>query len=328
MVPRFVYESGALWWARMIAIPETAAPPSVVRRMASALFGQLGRSLRCPPTPRLDGKLAVVTGATGGIGLEIARGLAGRGAELILPCRNPAKGERVAHQLRTTADFHQPVHLAPIDLEDLDSVRAGAKAIADAAAGRQVDVLVENAGIWPQRYGQTRQGFEIAFGVNLLAHFVLRQELQRRGLLDTARVIVVTGDIYIIESDCTSDHRWNGGLGGMRAYCRSKLGNIWIAAELTRRFPKLCVFVAHPGVVATNLGGNAGALGDRIKARFMIPPELGAQTALVCATQEGLENGGYYHNTGGLMRLAPSDPARDTASSKALWDHCEALAAG
>ena len=239
LVPRFVYESGALlWWARMIAIPETTAPPSVVRRMASALFGQSGRSLRCPPTPRLDGKLAVVTGATGGIGLEIAR------------------------------------------------------------------------------------------GVNLLAHFVLRQELQRRGLLDTARVIVVTGDIYIIESDCTSDHRWNGGLGGMRAYCRSKLGNIWIAAELTRRFPKLCVFVVHPGVVATNLGGNAGALGDRIKARFMIPPELGAQTALVCATQEGLENGGYYHNTGGLMRLAPSDPARNTASSKALWDHCEALAAG
>ena len=139
---------------------------------------------------------------------------------------------------------------------------------------------------------------------------------------------MITGDIYIIESDCTSDHRWNGGLGGMRAYCRSKLGNIWIAAELTRRFPKLCVFVAHPGVVATNLGGNAGALGDRIKARFMISPELGAQTALVCATQKGLENGGYYHNTGGLMRLAPSDPARNTASAEALWDHCEALAAG
>jgi hypothetical protein len=99
---------------------------------------QLGGSLRCPPTPLLDGKLAVVTGATGGIGVEIARGLAGRGAELILPCRNPAKGERVAHQLRTTADSHQPAQLAPIDLENLDSVRAQRPSRTPRQAGRSM----------------------------------------------------------------------------------------------------------------------------------------------------------------------------------------------
>ena len=71
--------------------------------------------------------------------------------------------------------------------------------------GRRVDILVENAGIWPQRYATTRQGHEIAFGVNVLAHFVLRQQLQQRGLLRDGRVVVVTGDIYLPASDCAPD---------------------------------------------------------------------------------------------------------------------------
>ena len=112
----------------------------------------------------------------------------------------------------------------------------------------------------------------------------------------------------------------------MRAYCRSKLGNLWIAAELHRRSPELSVFVAHPGVVAPTLGGATPALFDRMRRLVMISPALGAQTPLVCATQEGLENGGYYHNTHGLMRLPDGDPARDAQAAKALWDRCEALA--
>jgi hypothetical protein len=86
------------------------------------------------------------------------------------------------------------------------------------------------------------------------------------------------------------------------------------------------VAVAHPGVVATNLGGNAGALGQRVKRLVMISPELGAQLPLFCATQPGLESGGYWHNVHGRMRLAPDDPARDTAAAARLWETCEALA--
>ena len=78
--------------------------------------------------------------------------------------------------------------------------------------------------------------------------------------------------------------------------------------------------------MATKLGGDAGALGERVKRALMIPPELGAQTPLVCATQEGLENGGYYHNTQGLMRLGARDPARDGAAAERLWELCESLA--
>lgn len=308
----------------MIALPETNASPKLAPRMLGGMLGQARRTTRCPDTPRLDGRLALVTGATGGIGLEIARGLARRGAELILPYRNAAKGERVREQLRSEAAAE--VHRVEMDLEDLDSVRAGAEATERLAAGRKLDVLVENAGIWPRRYAETKQGHEIAFGVNVLAHFALREQLRRRGLLLDGRVVVLTGDIYILQSSCTPDWTWRGPRGGMKAYCRSKLGNLWIAAELLRRRPELSVFVVHPGVVATNLGGSAGAIGDRIKSWFMLSPELGAQTALVCATQDGLENGGYYHNVHGLMRLAEADPARDSVAAAKLWDECVALA--
>jgi NAD(P)-dependent dehydrogenase (short-subunit alcohol dehydrogenase family) len=266
-----------------------------------------------------------VTGATGGIGLEIARGLAARGAELILPCRNLRKGEQAAQSLRSAAGTR--IELVETDLEDLDSVRRGAEAIARAAAGRRLDLVVENAGVWPQRYARTRQGHEIAFGVNLLAHFTLRRELQRLGALEAARVVVLTGDIYVLASACTPDFRWSGPLGGMQAYCRSKLGNLWIAGELARRSPELEVRTVHPGVVATNLGGAVGGLGGWLKRQVMISPEQGAQMPLVCATQPGLESGGYWHNAHGRMRLSPRDPASDVAAAARLWETCETLVA-
>lgn len=309
----------------MTTLPDYAAPRSPLRRMLAASFGQARRTPRCPDTPRLDGKLAVVTGATGGIGLEIARGLARRGAALILPCRSPVKGEAVAAALRSGEGA--AIDLVEMDLEDLVSVRRGAEAIVRAAAGRPVELLVENAGVWPQRYAETRQGFEIAFGVNVLAHFALRRALSEAGALRSARVVMLTGDIYILQSECTPQFRWSGLLGGMRAYCRSKLGNLWIGAELARRAPQLEVAVVHPGVVATNLAGAGGALGNRFKRLVMIPPELGAQMPLVCATQPGLESGGYWHNAHGRMRLAPNDPARDAASAARLFGACEELVA-
>lgn len=305
-------------------LPVHHASRRPIRRMAGASLRQAQRTPRCPESPRLDGWLAVVTGATGGIGLEIARELALRGADLVLPCRDRARGERVAKALGAAVPEVR-IALVEADLEDLDSVRRGAAEIARLTTGRGVRLLVENAGVWPRTFATTRQGHEIAFGVNVLAHFVLRRELERAGVLDAPRVVVVTGDIYILDSACTPDFRWRGALGGMHAYCRSKLGNLWIAAELVRRRPSFEVRVVHPGVVATNLGGDVGSIGNRLKRLAMISPELGAQMPLVCATQPGLENGGYWHNAYGRMLLAGDDPARDAAAAASLWDLCESL---
>lgn len=310
----------------MASLPGYAVPRSALLRLLAASRGQRERTPRCPETPRLDGALAVVTGATGGIGFEIARGLARRGASLLLPCRSRERGERAAEALRAEGGEGATVELVEMELSDLVSVRSGAKTLAKLAGGRSVDLLVENAGIWPRGYARTRQGVEIAFGVNVLAHFALRRELAAAGALDRGRVVVLTGDLYCLARDCTPHFRYRGPLGGMRAYCRSKLGNLWIAFELARRRPELSVRAAHPGVVATGLGGGLGSLGNAFRRRLFLPPELGAQTPLLCATRPELESGGYWHNVYGRMRLPPGDPARDTASAARLWDACERLA--
>jgi NAD(P)-dependent dehydrogenase (short-subunit alcohol dehydrogenase family) len=306
----------------------TDAPPRAGPRLLASMRGQAARTSRCPDTPRLDGRLAVVTGATGGIGLEIARGLRARGADLVLPCRSRERGERLVRLLREDAPGRGGAGLERVDMdmEDLTSVGAAAEAIARAAAGRPVELLVENAGVWPSRYRVTAQGHEIAFGVNVLAHFALRRVMQRAGVLDRARVVVLTGDIYVRASACTPDFVWRGRRGGMQAYCRSKLGNLWIAGELARRHPALHVVAVHPGVVATDLGGALPGPLARLRERLFVPAELGAQTPLRAATQEGLESGAYVHNTMGRMRLHPGDPARDTESAAALWETCSALA--
>ena len=97
-----------------------------------------------------------------------------------------------------------------------------------------------------------------------------------------------------------------------------------------RRSPGLDVRVVHPGVVATGLGvgGAGGSFESWVKQQLLISPELGAQMPLICATQPGLENGGYWHNVHGRMHLAADDPARDAAAAAKLWETCEALASG
>ena len=260
-----------------------------------------------------------------GIGLEIARGLARRGASLILPCRNPEKGRRVAEALGCEVAPGATVDLVELDLEDLDAVRRGADAIARTASGRPVDAARRERGRLAAALRRDAQGFEIAFGVNVLAHFALRRELAAAGVLGRARVVVLTGDIYVLASECTPRQRWSGPLGGMLAYCRSKLGNVWIAAQLARRSPALEVAVAHPGVVATNLGGNAGALVNRFKRRFMIPPS----SARRCRSSVRPSPGSRAADTG-TTRTAACGSRRtirlaDEAAAARLWGACEAL---
>ncbi len=313
--------------AATFQIVTTRAPSGTARRMWAAMVGQATRTPTCPELPRLDGRLALVTGATGGIGAEIAAGLARRGAELILPCRNPQRGLATLEALRREFGPSCVVHPVALELSDLGTVAATVEAIARVAVGRSIELLVENAGIWPTAYARSAQGHEIAFAVNVLSHFALRRHLEEAGLLAQARVVVLTGDIYVSESACTADFAWRGAFGGMRAYSRSKLGNVWIAFELARRRPNLDVFVVHPGVVATDLGGNGGSIGNALKRRLMISPERGAQMPLICATQPGLHRGGYYHNALGLVDLPAGDPARDAEAARRLWEHCEELTA-
>ncbi len=259
-----------------------------------------------------------MTGGTRGIGLETTRGLALRGAEVISASRDDASGTQVAEAMQ--AELGVPIHFAPLDLSDLSSIPRATDRVREVLAGRALSVVVANAGVWPARHATSAQGHEIAFATNVLGHHALiRAALEQDLLADQARVIIVTGDIYIMARGCSADYAYRGRVGGQRAYCRSKLGSLWYARELARRHPELRVHAVHPGVIASDLAvANTGIVGA-VKRASMLPPEQGAQTSLFCATQPDLESGTYYHNVLGRIELHPADPAADDAGAAALW---------
>lgn len=294
-------------------------------RLAGCVWRQGALTPRCPTEPRLDGKLALVTGGNRGIGIEISRGLAARGAELVIAARNETTA--IAARDAIVRETGAKVHVVSLDLTDLASVAASTERIGAILAGRDLDVLVANAGVSPSSYATSAQGHELAFATNTLGHHVFIRRLLDRAQLRGARIVVVTGDIYIRSSECTSDFRYDDARGGAMAYCRSKLGNLWFAAELARRYPTLHVVSVHPGVIASGLMGErrTAGIGAVVQGVVMLDLEAGAQTPLFCATQPNLERGGYYHNTYGLVRLRGDDPARDETKAKALWTRLEEL---
>jgi len=299
-------------------IATTRAPRAFPARMARAVWKQEARSLVCPPEPRLDGKLALVTGGNGGIGLETCRGLLERGARVVMAARNQDKAAAARDALRAELGEHIPLELAPLDLGDLDSVAAFAREL----EVERIDLLIANAGVAPRRYAVSAQGHEQAFAVNVLGHFLLIQLLAPR-LPAGARVVMLTGDIYCLVGACTPDYRFRSSLGGLLAYCRSKLGNQWLGAQLQARHPDWSVVTVHPGVVASGLGGQQE--GD--PSAPAISCVRGAQTSLIAATQPDLPPGAYLHNTMGLVELPAGDAALDDAKAAALWETCGALCA-
>jgi len=310
-------------------------PTRALPRMLRSVWRQSRATPSCPAT-RVDGQVALVTGGSRGIGLETSRGLADRGAEVVSAARDRDAGARMIAALGGRSDA--PAHFVPLDLGDLASVPRALDSLASLLAGRRLDVVVANAGLWPTRPARSAQGHEIAFATNVLGHAALIRGALERGLLaEGCRVVVVTGDIYVLARECTPDFAPRGALGGMQAYCRSKLGNLWYARELARRHPSLRVHAVHPGVVATGLGGAddgaraEGRDGARsgwarlVERATMISAERGAQTSLFCATQPDLATGTYFHNVLGRIDLAPTDPASDEERAVALWDLLERM---
>jgi len=288
---------------------ETRTPKIVPLRLVRNIWGQNAKTPRCPETPRLDGKLAVVTGGNAGIGREIARGLAKRGAEVIIAARTEATAKEACDAI--AKETGAKLSWVPLDLSDLASVARCATTLGE----RSIDVFVANAGIAPEKYATSAQGYESAFAVNTLAHFVLVTRLREK----TKRAVILTGDIYCRVSDCTPDFQYEG--RGMNAYCRSKLGNLWFTFECHRRHPDFEIVAVHPGVVRSGLGGRTPGSGPF----FMIDNEAGAQAPLWCATQP-IESGAYYHNTMGKMLLDPSDAARNEKRAAELWAQMETFA--
>jgi NAD(P)-dependent dehydrogenase (short-subunit alcohol dehydrogenase family) len=194
--------------------------------------------------PDMVGKTAIVTGASGGIGLEVSRALAAAGARVVFAVRNPAKGSAAAGAVPGLTEVRQ------LDLASLNSVRAFA-----AAWDGPIDLLINNAGVSAPALTRTADGFESKFGTNHLGHFALTNLLLGHV---TGRVVTVASQAERFARLDFDDLNWERRpYQPSRAYNDSKLANLLFTAELQRRLAAagspVLANAAHPGLVATNI---------------------------------------------------------------------------
>jgi NAD(P)-dependent dehydrogenase (short-subunit alcohol dehydrogenase family) len=202
----------------------------------------------------LEGKLAVVTGASSGLGVETCRVLAGAGATVLMVARDEAKLEAVAQELRDEVPGAQ-LHTQVMDLADLNSVRTAATEIL--LHHPQIQLLINNAGVMACPLSRTAQGFEMQFGTNHLGHFLFT------GLLAQALIDGAPGRVVNLSSAGHKFARFNFDdpayydreYDKWQAYGESKTANVLFTVGLDLRTRERGVrsFAVHPGVIMTNL---------------------------------------------------------------------------
>jgi NAD(P)-dependent dehydrogenase (short-subunit alcohol dehydrogenase family) len=292
--------------------------------------------------PDQHGRVAVVTGANSGLGFQTARALAGKGATVVMACRDQRKG---AEALGRIKDEHPAatIELLELDLADLASERKAANDVL--ARHDRIDVLVNNAGVMAIPRRTTVDGFEMQFGTNHLGHFALTGLLLER-LLDTSasRVVNVSSGAHrwgrMNFDDLQGERRYRK----WRAYGQSKLSNLLFTRELQRRLTakgaSTAAFAAHPGYAATHLqavgpemsGSRLMGRGMALANRFFSQTDaMGALGQLFAATSPDAVPGEYYGPDSffGLQgyptKASTSKAARKDADARRLWDVSEEL---
>lgn len=270
----------------------------------------------------LSGRVALVTGANTGIGLVTARELVRRGADVTIACRSEAKAKDAVAEIRRATG--RDVSVLPMDLADIGSVRAAAARFLE--KGTPLHLLVNNAGVAGAR-GFTKSGFELAFGVNHIGHFVLTVELLERIKASApARIVTVSSHSHYRRKGIDFDavRRPTRSLTGLPEYGVSKLANVLFSAELARRLKDAGVntYSLHPGVVASDIWRKIPGIVRPAVKLFMIDTEEGAQTSLYCATSPDCakETGLYYDKS---RPRAPSAVSQRTDLAAELWRRSE-----
>ncbi|KAL5487324.1 hypothetical protein EMCRGX_G019913 [Ephydatia muelleri] len=260
----------------------------------------------CYSRAKLDGKAVIITGANTGIGKETAVDLARRGARVILACRSAEKGEETVVEVRARSG-NDKVVFRRLDLASLESVRQFASSILEEEP--TIDILINNAGVSCCPYSKTEDGFEMQFGVNHLAHFLLTNLLlDRLKEAPTARIVNVSSIAHrhvkgINFDDLNSEKSYSP----LVAYGQSKLANILFTRSLAKRLAGTSVITncLHPGVIRTEIfrhvvSGTIAkvlcSLASPLTFVLMKSPTEGAQTTIYCAVDEAVEgvSGKYF----------------------------------
>jgi len=285
-----------------------------------------------------SGRTILVTGAHSGLGYVTSLELARRGARVLMAVRDEAKGRQAAERIRSQVRGAR-LDVRRLDLADLDQVKAFARGLL--AERMPVDVLVNNAGIMMPPRSLTRQGYELQFGVNHLAHFTLTGLLlERLKAGRDPRVVTVSSDLHKRGSIHFDDLDGAKRYGRVAFYAQSKFANVLFGLELDRRLRSAGLpirsVLAHPGYSATNLqlSGPTGLLhlfmriGNRLLAQSA---EMGALNLLYAATAPDVESGqfigpdGRNEMKGHPTFVQPVAAARDAELARKFWELSERL---
>jgi NAD(P)-dependent dehydrogenase (short-subunit alcohol dehydrogenase family) len=285
----------------------------------------------------LTGRVAVVTGANTGLGLETARELAAKNATVVLAVRDLGKGESARADI-TAGVPGADVSVQALDLASLESVRAASADLHERFDS--IDLLVNNAGVMFTPKSTTADGFELQLGVNHLGHFALTGLLLDLMLdVEGSRIVTVSSNAHKFKStfDLT-DLAGTDGYNRTAAYGRSKVANLLFTYELQRRLaaggaPTIAL-AAHPGGSNTELGRNVPtamrAVGLVFRP-FMQSAAMGALPTLRAATDPAALGGQYYGPDGfGEFRGSPvlvesNDRSHDAELQRGLWAASESL---
>lgn len=278
--------------------------------------------------------VAVVTGASSGIGLETAKALAEKGWRVIAIGRNPERCAKAERELRAVARGSK-VDMLVVDLSLLAAAAKAAKDIA--AMTDRIDVLVNNAGGMASEKVMTKEGYEASFAANHLGPFVLT--LRLLPLLRRAANDAEPGSVRIINTasdgsemiptlnldDMQNLDNYSNGL----AYCSGKLANVLFARALAKRLQGdgICAYSVHPGTVDSNFFSHTDqTVQDAYRDAEKLTPAQGADTLiwLATASEPGKSSGGYYYQR--VLR-EPNPVVNDDDFVERFWRASEQLVA-
>lgn len=277
------------------------------------------------PPPPAAGRVALITGATSGIGHAAAIALARQGATVHFLARDRGRAERAKRQI-TAASGSPFVSYGLADLEDLRSVRTFAREFR--ATCPRLDILIHNAGTIHPSYRTDQAGIELTYAGQVVAPFLLNAMLMPRlAAADGARVITVSsGGMYTRRLDLTALPPTRKGFRGVTAYAQVKRAQVVLSAEWARRMAGTGVafHAMHPGWADTP--GVAAALPGfrRVLRPLLRTPEQGADTItwLATADPELLGTGGFWHDRRRRPEHLLPWTREDVSARDLLWDRC------
>lgn len=286
--------------------------------------------------PDQTGRVAIVTGANTGLGLETAKALAAHGAHVALAVRNAEKGKAAADAI-TAAHSNADVTLQSLDLSSLESVRRASDELK--ARYDKIDLLINNAGVMWTEKSSTADGFELQFGTNHLGHYAFTGLLLERLLpVEGSRVVTVSSIGHRIRAAIHFDDlQWERDYDRVAAYGQSKLANLLFTYELQRRLAgtNTVALAAHPGGSNTELARNSPlwvrAVFDVVAPLLVQGADMGALPTLRAATDPAALGGQYYGPDGFMEQrgnprvVASSEQSYNLDLQRRLWSVSEEL---